>query len=355
MLRRLEVGLVDEGVVVIRAAPEGCSPEPTTGLAGELSYADDAWRLLTLAPSRVLARRLLTMETLGPARDEGPIDVVHVFGTRAWPIGLELAEALGACVVLEVWSGEALGRVDAIERRWTARLERAGGTGLWMCPDAAMDAALARIPRAWEHRVSAWGVHVPAEARPGAGDGCIGISILASGARSGALAPMLAGLARASTGRDDVMAFLDAAALKRRPELWKRIVALNLSSRLSVIPETEARRQLVLRADAMVCPDRLGEHRSLVLEAMATGMTLICRSDPLIEATQRQGAALIVERDDEDAWEQAFRGVIDAADHGQAVGMAAREYIRSARLAHGQIRAALDAYAAMVSEPIPIR
>ncbi len=355
MLRRLEVGLVDEGVMVIRAAPDCCSVEPTAGLAGEISYADDPWRLLTLSPSRMLARRLVAMETLGPSRDEGPIDMIHVFGSRAWTIGLELAEALGACIAIEVWSGEALARVDATERRWSARLERAGAAGLWMCPDAAMGAALARVPRRWEHRISAWGVHVPAEERPGAQDGCIGISVLASGADAAALPPMLAGLARAGSGRQDVMTFLDAAALRRRPELWKRIVALDLSSRLSVISETEARRQLVLRADALACPDRIGEHRSLMLEAMAAGMTLLCRPDPLVDATQRRGAALIVDRHDEDGWEQAFRGVIDAADHGRAIGMAARGYIQSSRLAHGQVKAALDAYSAMVSEPIPIR
>lgn len=356
MLRRLEVGLVDEGVKVVRAIPEGCSLEPTTGLAGELTYADDAWRLLGLSPSRVLARRLDALDTLGPARDdEAIIDVVHIFGTRAWTLGLQLADALGACPLLELWSGEALARVDSVERRWAARFESAGVAGMWMCPDAAMAAAISRAPRAWAHRLSAWGVHVPTEVRPGGSDECIGLSILASGADAAALAPMLAGLARATAGRDDVMAFLEAEALRRRPELWKRIVGLDLSSRLSAIPETECRRQLVLRSDVLVCPERLGEHRTLLLEAMAIGMTVICRDDPLVEATQKRGPAMIVEKHTEDGWERAFRAVIEAADHGRSIGLAARTYIQGSRLAHGQVKAALDAYAAMVAEPIPIR
>ena len=55
MLRRLEVGLIDEGVRVLRATPAGSPEEPTTGLAGTVSYDDRG--LWALAPSPVAAIR----------------------------------------------------------------------------------------------------------------------------------------------------------------------------------------------------------------------------------------------------------------------------------------------------------
>lgn len=353
MLRRLEVGLIDEGVRVVRAVPQGADIEATTGLTGQLTFNDESWRLAALSPSHALVRALSAIDALA-SPDDSPIDVVHAWGDGCWRIALEVARITGACAAIEVWSGASLARVNSVERKWAARLERESSGGLWLCPDRAMHDALSRVPRAWPARVTNWGVHVPAEPRPGASDACLAISILATGAEPSAIAPMLSGLARAADGRDDLVAFIDAAAFARHPRLWRRVVALNLQSRLSVIAQTESRRQLVLHADALVVPERCGEHRSLVLEAMATGMALVCRPDPLVEATSQPGVAITVDRSDEASWERAFRLLAQQHDRTVAAGDAARQYVRERRLAHQHVRATLDAYAAVLHEPIPI-
>ena len=61
MLRRLEIGLIDEGLRVVRANPPVPNPEPTTGLAGALTYNDRAWRYIMPAPERTLARDLMNL------------------------------------------------------------------------------------------------------------------------------------------------------------------------------------------------------------------------------------------------------------------------------------------------------
>src|SRR5690606_20945714 len=90
MLRRLEIGLIDEGLRVVRANPPVPNPEPTTGLAGALTYNDRAWRYIMPAPERTLARDLMNLSLEArPDSDEEPgipIDLIHAFGDSAAPL-----------------------------------------------------------------------------------------------------------------------------------------------------------------------------------------------------------------------------------------------------------------------------
>jgi len=98
MLRRLEVGLIDEGVTVARAAPRGGPAEPAAGLAANLTYSTGGVRWLSISPSRQLLDALKTVTPFKSSDAKGPLDIVHAWGTGAWPIAIELVQHTGAAV-----------------------------------------------------------------------------------------------------------------------------------------------------------------------------------------------------------------------------------------------------------------
>lgn len=353
MLRRLEIGLIDEGVRVARALPGGCPGEPTTGLAAAIAYNDARWRLGSPAPATTILRDLDAAETLTRTDpEEAPIDLIHAWGDGAWSLALELAADTGADLLLEVWSGAALARTRAIERAHGTSLESAGSRALWLAPDRAMLAALEASSPRWGVRCSSWGVHAPPEPRPAPEPGRpVGACVCFSGRDEAGCLAMLNGLARVASVHQDLLVFLDESGVSARPGIWKHAEKLDLLESLSVIEGMESRRQLVLCADILVLPEALGEHRSLLLEAMAAGMLVIARVDPMVEPLHAPGAPVIlVEQPSTEAWERAFGGALADPLAGHTLAQSGRRTITDGRLAHQHVRATLDAYQSLDSE-----
>jgi hypothetical protein len=350
MLRRLEIGLVDEGCRVARAAPASAFPEPAAGLAAVADYNDSPWRFLEPSPVRRIARALDNATPLDTADDEAPIDIIHAWGETCWPLALGLARALSAPVILEVWSRRSLALVTHIERR------AASLPGLWLAPDHAMTLAVERLARRWPVRTSRWGVHVPPLPPAANADTPIeALCILASGNEPHSIMNLYTALARVTTDREGPMLFMNSDAVERAPALWKHVGALGLLPRLTLVPTMESRRDLVLKTDALIVPECHGEHRSLVLEAMAAGITLISRTDRLIDAASDLALARLVDEPTDSAWAGALSWLLTNPADARALGRAARHHVSHFQLAHHQVRAALDAYAHFLSaQPIPL-
>ncbi len=351
MLRRLEIGLVDEGCRVVRLAPERALDEPTTGLAASITYPDSPWRVGLLSPLPNILRALDETDTLA-ADDEGRIiDAVHVWGVHAWPLALPLAGALRADLILEVLSRQALADVPTIERR-TAR---APVSALWLAPDDAMRSAVERVARRWPVLTSRWGVHAPPI--DDAQHPIRSIAILASGGEPAPTSALLSAIAHlpADPERPQPMIFLDSRAVERNPSLWRLADGLRIHSRLSLVPDFESRRQLVLRADAFIQADCRGEHATLLLEAMAAGLPVISRADRHVEASADPAIATLVEEPSEQGWRRALETVLSTPAPARTLALAAHRYIRQHRLAHLQVKAALDAYSRFHhAGPIPL-
>lgn len=355
MLRRLEIGLVDEGCRVIRVHPQGAFDEPTTALAAAVSYVDSAWRVWAMSPARSVERALADAALFSSDPDESPVDVIHAFGETCWPTAVSLSLALGADLVLEVWSRRALSLIPQYEKR-TAAFTAADLSMIWLAPDRIMSEAAARIAGRWPVLCSRWGVHVPP---PDAArlDRIESVCILSSGAEPASLLNLLTTLAGpgAAAPENGPMIFLDARAVEGCPTAWRQARSTGLLSRLTLLPDMESRRQLVLRSDVLVVPDSLGEHRTLTLEAMAAGMVVVARADRLVEATADAGRAVVVEEPSEAGWKRALDTVMSDAALTRAVAAAGRGYIEQHRLAHQQVRATLEAYTAFLRErPIPL-
>lgn len=370
MLRRLEVGLTAEGVQVARAVPTGSPAEATTGLSASLSYPDDRWRVGALSPALSLAQQLVQASSdaggsggsgggggSGGSAGAPAVDIVHVWGEGAWWLGTRLAVELGADLAIEASTRSAALHARELERAVASARGEAPKV-LWLTPDeASLGVLLDAQPRS-RARCGHWGVHVPPGRgpEPGPAGRPLSFVVLAPARTGGAVVPVLEALAGAASDGMAPLVFLDARAAEAHPAVWRRARALGLLSSLSVIDHIESRRQLVLEADALLLPDASGEHRSLVLEAMAAGMVVVGPRDPFVGALSLSQAALPVEPPTRQGWDIAVRTLLVDAPRRATLGAAARRWVEVHALAHRQVEALLSAYLMLVQGgPIPFR
>lgn len=349
MLARLEVGLADEGVRVVHAVPKS-APAPS----GEEMYAKSVTfehRGLVIG-KRPRARRLIrAIEDLRLGDGDRPIDVVHIFGAGAWPVGLEVAGLTGAAAVLEVFD---LALVPAAAR---ARVPGADSPPhICLAPDAALERLLRQESPGTQIRVAPWGVHTPAQAREILAPGrAAGVMVACTGRDSAALAAAVQGLAAVTQAQRELMIFVDAEAA-RRAGLWPLVRRLNLMDRLTLIPEMEARRELALRGDVLVTPEALGDHRTLTLDAMAAGMVVVAAADPAVSSLIDGVTARLVNKPDPDAWAAAVGALLGEPASARALASSAREHVRQHHRASAYVSAVVAAYEWTTSaEAIPFR
>jgi hypothetical protein len=276
MLARLEVGLADEGARVIHAMPRSVDPIDATAVySTPVSYHDLGLPFTLPLRAAELVRGL-------PAEGDHPaVDVVYAAGRGAWGMAVEVGRRAGAAVLVEVWSHSLI----APAARLAARVRGGGGRGLLrlLAPDPVLLAALARQVPANQLAEVPWGVH-PGEARRGPIDpaASLSIALLASGDDPLAVKAAVEALPAVVAGAPGAMMIADARVAERVP-LWKWATAAGVASRVTVIADLEGRRELVLTGDVLLIPEALGDHRSIVLDAMAMGMLVAARPDPMVD------------------------------------------------------------------------
>jgi len=340
MLSRLEVGLADIGVTVTRADPER-EDRPQSMGSGLTSSSITYRRIGVLNSPKAQSQALIDqLVPLKPTLEDARIDIVHAFGDGCWALAVETASRLDACCALELWSGRCIEQIPRYERR----CERAGVQLLWLAPDEPIaEAAKAERCKA-PCRVARWGVHTPDKKRDwAASNSNRSIAVLSSGSDSPAIIRALEGVARYVRTAPGTLIFLDAKAMSDHDKVWRRAESLGLLENLSVIPDMEARRELVLRCDALLLPDASGEHRTVTLDAMASGMIVIAQRDPLVACLNEPGQVALVDAGDADAWETAIRGVLTIPEHAQSLIDTARDFIKKERRASDHAQSLFDA------------
>ncbi len=356
LLRRLAVGLIDEGVRVVQAAPEGMAHLIRGAMTPTFEFSDLGPSITRRIRSSALVRQLRAADdAYGTADNEALFDVVHAWGEECWSFALDAASAAGASLVLEAWSGAALDRIGSLERSAL----RAGGDlpGLWLAPDhTTLRAIDSRSPR-WARRVAPWGVHMPKDPPPHSranGPTTIGI-VARRDADAGIMTELLNALHEVIRQGHDVLVFADHGVFESHGALWRHADRIGLLSAMSTLECLEAQRDLLLRADVLIAPDPAGEHRSVVLEAMARGMSVITQADPLIEYTIDGRTAVLVEAPTRAGWFAGLRRVLDDEPFRRGLAESARSYIGAHRLAHAHVRAVLEAYSAVSDQPLAFR
>jgi len=361
LIDRLEIGLADEGVRVARASPDLGAPIKPVGFSQMLLYEPVA----TFPASEALANLASMTGLFGPARPardlyrqleqlslpggDTPIDIIHAYGEDCWSIAIELASMCDAWLVMEVWSLALADRVRRIERE----LDRRGDVEdmIWLAPNEPLRTAVESAGAERAVRLAPWGVHALTDPTAWSNDNSpASILVVCSGHESSSLVPALEGIAEAVQDHPDTLVFLDAVAMRDHRKVWGAVESLNLAGNLSIIPDVESRRELALRADVLVYPEAEGELRTIILDAMAAGMTVAALSDPCADELIDAETAVIVPQPATSAWGDALRRILSDRERSRALGLRGRDFVREHRRASAHIRAVLDAYAS-TAEP----
>ncbi len=348
MLSRLEVGMADEGVRVIHAVPESAAGQ-TDGHGPEIfsqaiRYSDVAMPFADRFRAVSLARSLNELVT-----DENPVDVIHVFGGGVWNLGVHLGKLTDAGVVLEVWRSGLASRVNATRHRHGPPL-------VFLAPDPSIERLVLAEGPGVTVRLAPWGVHIGSESREILPDTRTpSVMIIGTGRDPKPYAAALEGIALAVKSGLDCMVFMDALAA-HRARIWPLAQRLGLLSRLSLIEELEGRRDLVLLGDVLVQPDSSGEQRSILLDAMGSGMIVVAAEDQTVSALIDGRTARLVRRPEAAHWGEAMSAALSDRTSSREIGRSARKFVKENRPASGQVRAILDAYQWLAStDAIPFR
>lgn len=340
LLSRLETGLASEGVRVVRAVPAGF---PGVGSADvrTIEYQDRGPGLTRGLRAAQLAAALAGSRRSG----EGPVDVVHALGD--WPMAVEVARRLGAGLACEVWCAALCPRAAAAAGR---------GPALLLAPDQAIERALFRQGVGTSVRVTPWGVPVPAQpARILERGRTAGAMVIGAGADRPAFAAAIEGLARAIQDKPEVMVFIDAAAA-RAAEVWPLVRRLGLESRITLAPDMEALRRLTLTGDVLILPEARGEHRSLVLDAMAAGLAVVAAADPMVSHLADRRTSRLVAGADVPLWADTLREVFDDTQATRSMAASARQFVSEQHRVGNHVGLVLDAYEWLTSrDSIPMR
>lgn len=337
LISRLQVALASDGARVMLALPERVrSMEGLEVLGDPVPYRGVGTMLTRGVRARSLVRRL-------PATDGGDraADVVHVFGGAAWALGAEVAGLLGAPCALEVW------RAGLCER---ARAFRAHNTSvLFLAPDRAIERRLLSDGGGVSVRLARWGGNAPPEPAKVFHNGRdVAVMIVGNGRDGEAFLAAFEGAARVAAERPGTMLFADADGA-RRVGLWKRARQMGVLNRLTLIDRMEQRRDQVLMGDVFVHPERLHEHRTVLLDAMGAGLPIAAGADEDIESLIDGRTAMLVKRPEADAWHDTIDGLIGDPEAARALGASAREFIRDGRKFTSYAAAVQDAYEWMTS------
>ena len=339
MLRRLEVGLADEGVSVIHALPDTAGELAESGLFAQSAvyptrapWFMERWRV------RQLLDAVHETDTAMGGSDRA-IDVVHVFGESAWGLGVRTAREVGCPLVVEVWAAGLVSRAAGLPSALRGEVSCA-----LLAPDKQIADALQREDAGLPVRTVAWGVLCPGQANPPpAPSEAIGVMLIGAGTQSRDFVVAFEGLCEAAKRQPRMMIFADAYPV-RASGAWTIAESSGVLDRITLVPRMEGARSLVLRGSVLVSPESLGEHRTILLDAMAHGMSVVAQRDPMVSWLKEGRTAVLVSRPGVEEWARAVDTLLRDPARAASLGESARQYVRESHRASSHVSVILDVY-----------
>lgn len=353
-LQRVEFGLLGEGWRVLRAVPESTRSVQTEGLTRVVAYPEIRSRFGRKAALRRFADQLRGASPAIATDADGVLfEIVHAFGRGCWERAGDVSVRTNSALVVELTSSSDIRAARAFER--AHRAHDHAPPLLWCTPNHRFFEAVGALGLGSPVRLAPWGVHTPTNAhREHAPDRSIAVSVVCSGEDPKALHPLLRAFAKLGHEADDAMLFLDATATEHDTSVWTLAEQLCILERVTFVADMESRREVVLETDVLAIPEQMGELRTILLDAMAAGMLVMSRRDPLIEATASEGVALLIDEPTTDAWMAALREVIRDPNALREIGDRARTRVREDRPVHKHIEAIIHAYESALT-PSPLK
>ena len=354
-LRRLEIGLLGEGPRVLRTVPQSSFTIQPETLGRIVPYTEHRSRFGRRHAFRRFIESLASATpAITPDSDGALFEIVHAFGIECWDRAAHTAEHTGAALVIELTSATDLRTAKPFERSLLART--LGQPPVWCAPNARIRDAAESLGLSGDVKLTPWGVHTPPHAHKARNtDNPLSVSVVCSGVEPRAVHPLLDAFAQLGEHKDRVMLFIDATAADADHGLWSRAEQLGILEHITFVADMESRREIVLETDVLAIPERMGELRTILLDAMASGMLVVSRDDPLIEATAADRVAVVIEEPTVVAWLDALRAMAADPELVSQFGAFARERVREDRPVHRHIHAITEAYdSALAPPPIPM-
>ncbi len=349
LIERVIVGLADEGIVAQVVLPKDRELEEYGFdlLSEPIWYADRGLTLTQRIRAHQVARQLVNKDASKETETlTGVIDVVHVFGGGAWSMGKELARILDAGIIFEVWRS---GLIDSIKGLHLTDDDRVK----FLIPERAFEYRLTQLDRGYQSHLAQWGAPITPEPsqifRP---EKMTSVMLMSSGRQKDQCIAAFEGIADAIEDNENTMVFANLEVVERA-DLWSRVESRKIQDRFTIIDRSEDRRDLLLRCDLMVYPDTLHEERTLLLDAMGTGMAIIAGNDEQIQPIQDSDGIVIVDRPTRKAWAAKVSEYLANPQRARADGLASREYVTKNRRVSMYITSVLDAYAALSANEQP--
>jgi hypothetical protein len=249
-----------------------------------------------------------------------PPDVIYALGERAWQLANDLTGTLEAPVALEIWCER--------QTRMAPRGRSATAVAAYLAPTGAIAASLDKRVDAGLVRLVPMGVPVPPDAQrifdhP---DDSMALSIIGGARDVPAYQALLSGLSRMLADFPQAQVFIELHGPNEH-EIWREIRRLDLLDRVSVLSDLVEHRALLLGSDMLLCPERFGEVRSIVYEALAHGVPVIAADDPHLDLAEAAPATTVLERSNTEAWAHAVHRILNDPSSAREAGRQGRQWV----------------------------
>lgn len=338
MLHRLLAGLTERGFRLTGVLPE---PPPGDEVPDDLEIIVAAACVHTRMKVPPWMRRVRAAQVASDL-DPSPPDLIHSIGENAWALGLDLARAIDRPVTLDVWSA------DLVRRTPPAR--GGGRVAGYVCPTEPIAEALRqRVPSDLVSLVPV-GVELPETPRRVLEDpaASIALAIIGSGHDVAAHKAMLTGLSRLVQEFPQIQMCIELRGPQEH-EIWRHARRLDLLGHISGIVDAARHRQLLTGCDILVVPERSGQVRSLVFQAMALGMPVIASEDPSLDMLIDDRTAIIVREADPEEWADQIRRLVTTPELAARLGESARAWVAARNRAEDQVSRLASAFEQVIS------
>lgn len=340
-LKRLAVGLLDEGVQLVPIVPAAFDPdEADLSVAAEvLRYEPSGWRIVRDWRIGRLAERLVELD----------VDVIHALSGSMERPAVRLGQELELPVITSVWSTAAAATLEAGE----------GVKIQYTAPTRAIaDTARSGLDPSHTVKVVRPGVF-PSGDEPIAPplddpDHPPSFLVIGDGRLDEAYESLLQGMARIEKRIDGAMFFFYAIGSEQH-KLWRAAESLGLQERVSWVPVGAASRELLVQADVVVQPQASGTVRTIVLEAMRSGRPVIAAADGALDYLVEHRTARLLESPSPGDWAEALLQVQTDRDGLVTLGTSAAKFVRDRHSASKFVGAILDLYRAAAPQPMPFK
>ena len=281
-VQRLAVALAGEGIRVLRILPPSRDEAPLSQLIPVASFDFDS--SILFRPSRLGA--------LSSSLEDAKPDVFVSFGPRAFDAAAELADDLDAGLVAMISTEDELDVTPL--KRHNDRID------VVCVPTAPIAVRAGRLVGDRHVSVLPLGVQLPVDRRAATASPQ-SLAIAGTGRDEGAYRAVFAAIADVMPALPDLQVAIELPP-GHDPKLWRLAREMGIQPVLNGVSRLESVRPLALACGVMVLPEAIHGVRSIVLEAMALGRTLVAMDDPYADHLIDGVTAMVAKERDAREW-----------------------------------------------------